>query len=154
MAEIKKVVDSVEDVQNSRALMIRFGRLYNFEQDDNFFSELQSLPSPYCAPDGGLFIAYEEGVPAGCLAYLKTDEPNTFILKRLFVLDIFRRKGIATLLVENALADARSLGGKYFKMGVKNWMDGADELCESCQMQEAVIPGISSRDQRLYEFEL
>ena len=75
----------------------------------NFDDEVAGLPGKYAPPEGRLFIAYVDGVPAGCIGLRKLDE-GVGEMKRLFVKEEFRGMKIGKLLLETFFEDADYLG--------------------------------------------
>src|SRR5690606_4916720 len=67
-----------------------------------------SLPGIFGPPDGRLLLASEDGEATGCVA-LKNLGNGTCELKRLYVRPAFRGKGIARMLVETLIRDARQM---------------------------------------------
>ncbi|MDX6473273.1 MAG: hypothetical protein QOK22_2089 [Gaiellaceae bacterium] len=74
-----------------------------------FDEELASLPGNYAGPRGRLLIASVDGEAVGCGALRELDS-RTAELKRLYVRPSARGAGIARLLAERLLAEARQLG--------------------------------------------
>lgn len=77
-----------------------------------FEEELRSLPGKYAPPDGRLYLAYL-GDLAGCIALRKIDD-GVCEMKRLFLRDNARGKGLGNELITNLIDEARSIG--YEKM--------------------------------------
>lgn len=78
-----------------------------------FEEELKNLPGKYAAPDGRLYIAWVDGEPAGCIAMRKLEE-GVCEMKRLYLRETARGRGLGKALIERLIADARSIG--YMKM--------------------------------------
>ena len=74
----------------------------------NYDEELRNLEGKYGLPDGRLYLALVDGTPAGCIALRKLDETRCE-LKRLYVRPAFRGRGLARLLTEQILRDARAI---------------------------------------------
>ena len=79
----------------------------------SFEEEVAGLPGRYALPGGRLYIAYVGGEPAGCIA-LRQIEPSVCEMKRLFLRDSARGRGIGVRLIEQVIADAQEIG--YTKM--------------------------------------
>lgn len=71
--------------------------------------EVENLEEKYGLPQGRLYIAYYENQVAGCIA-LKPLNDRQCEMKRLYVKPEFRRKGIAKMLVEKVVFDAKGIG--------------------------------------------
>lgn len=79
----------------------------------SFEQELADLPGKYAPPDGCLFLASEGEKILGCVAMRKIDA-ETCEMKRLFVRENGRGKGIGRELVKRVIERARRSG--YRKM--------------------------------------
>jgi N-acetylglutamate synthase and related acetyltransferases len=77
--------------------------------ENTFAAELASLPGQYAPPPGRLFLALEEGQPAGCAA-LRALDAKTCEMKRMFVYPQFHGKGIGRALAERLIHEARQIG--------------------------------------------
>lgn len=69
--------------------------------------ELATLPGAYSPPDGCLLLAEFGSVPAGCVALRRLDARHCE-MKRLYVRAAFRGAGLAGLLVERVIEQARA----------------------------------------------
>ena len=75
----------------------------------NFEKELAELPGAYAEPDGRLLLAHYHDELAGCVALRKLSD-GTCEMKRLFVREKFRGKGIGRLLIETIIRNAKEIG--------------------------------------------
>ncbi len=80
-----------------------------------FEAELASLPGAYARPRGRLLLAYIDGEPAGCIA-LRSLGDNVSEMKRLYVRDEFRGKGIGAGLIERLISDAKAIGYQAIRL--------------------------------------
>lgn len=71
-----------------------------------FEKELEDLPSHY---DSLLLGRWESDI-CGCVALKPYSDPNLCEMKRLYVLEGFRNKGIARNLINQTFVEARTLG--------------------------------------------
>ena len=71
-----------------------------------FEAELAGLPGDYAPPRGGLWLAEQPGGLAGCVA-LRPLDTGSAELKRLFVREAFRGRGLGRLLARHAIDFAR-----------------------------------------------
>ena len=113
--------DSETQVEHTRDLMRAFVRWHrNRHQEDlhlidayfdtgEFEDELASLPGKYAPPEGRLLLATCDGDAAGCVA-LRALDARTCEMKRMFVYERFRGKGIGRALVEAVIREARAAG--------------------------------------------
>ena len=75
----------------------------------NFEKELAELPGDYVPPNGRLLLAYDNGELVGCVALRKIGD-GSCEMKRLFVRDRFRGKGIGRLLIGTIIRNAKEIG--------------------------------------------
>jgi len=75
----------------------------------NFEKELANLPGDYAPPDGRLLLAYEDNELAGCIALRKIDQV-TCEMKRLFLREEFRGRGLGRRLIEAIMREAKQIG--------------------------------------------
>jgi ribosomal protein S18 acetylase RimI-like enzyme len=71
--------------------------------------EIACLESKYGLPYGRLYMAFYENQVAGCIALRKIDNTKCE-MKRLYVREEYRCKGIGKLLTEKVVSDAREIG--------------------------------------------
>ena len=81
----------------------------------NFERELSGLPGEYVPPAGRLLLAYEESELAGCVALREIDE-GVCEMKRLFLRDQFRGRGLGRQLIEAILREARQIGYRRIRL--------------------------------------
>lgn len=75
----------------------------------HYDEELDDLEAKYGRPDGRLYVLYEEGEAAACIALRRLDSRRAE-LKRLYVRPRFRGRGLSSLLLERILSDAEEIG--------------------------------------------
>ena len=75
----------------------------------HYDAEVADLTKKYGMPDGRLYVAWCDGQPAGCIALRRLDG-TTCELKRLYVRPAFRGRGIAGVMMQRILDDARAIG--------------------------------------------
>jgi len=75
-------------------------------------AEVADAPSAYTRGGGEVLLALVDGVAAGCIAFraARGETAATCEVKRLYVLEAFRGRALARLLVEEALKRARARG--------------------------------------------
>ena len=127
MLEIKPAYDSLEQV---KSLFREYARTLKIDLCfQGFDSELDGLPGKYALPKGRLYLAYWEGVAAGCVA-LKPLSEERCELKRLFVRPRFRGLKIGRALVERIIGDAAACGYREIVLDTLPRLTGAAALYE------------------------
>lgn len=76
----------------------------------SFEEELARLPGKYARPHGRLFVAEVEGRLSGVIALRPLGEMGVCEMKRLFVRDHAKGRGIGRALAERAVEHARAIG--------------------------------------------
>lgn len=105
-----------QEVQTAKMLFKEYAEWLGVDLSfQNFQEELDSMPGKYASPAGGLFIAKYDGDIAGCGAFRKLED-GVCEMKRLFVREEFRGKGIGRALAETIIAEARKTGYKKMRL--------------------------------------
>ena len=105
MLEIVEVTkDDVAALDQVKALFREYANWLSVDLSfQGFEEELSNLPEPaYVAPEGALFLARVDGLPAGCVA-VRHFENSTCEMKRLFVKDAFKGHGVGRALAARAI---------------------------------------------------
>lgn len=74
-----------------------------------FDQELEGLPGAYAPPSGALLVARDGAAAAGCVALRRIDE-RTGEMKRMYVREAWRGKGLGRRLALAVIAEARRRG--------------------------------------------
>ncbi|WP_428558718.1 MAG: GNAT family N-acetyltransferase [Solidesulfovibrio sp. DCME] len=93
----------------------------------HFDEELAGLPGRYAPPGGGLWLAWMEGMPAGCVA-LRPLETGICEMKRLSVRPAYAGQGLGRKLAEAAVAGARERGYAAIRLDTLESMTAANAL--------------------------
>jgi acetylglutamate kinase len=99
-----------------------------------FAEELERFPGEYAPPRGRILLALEEGQPAGCVA-LHEFEDGICEMKRLYVRDAFRGKGIGRSLALGIIAAARRIGYTRMRLDTIQQLHAANVLYRSLGFQ-------------------
>jgi putative acetyltransferase len=104
--------ETPSDIESIRELFLEYADSLGFSLCfQGFDEELKRLPGEYAPPSGRLFLAEFEGKPAGCIA-LKKKDAESCEMKRLYLREICRGKGVGRALAERLIAEARVIGYK------------------------------------------
>ena len=105
-----------EYIENTRALFREYAAWIEIDLCfQGFEKELAELPGEYAPPNGRLLLAFHEAELAGCVALRKKDEAICE-MKRLFVRDAFRGKGIGVNLIEMIIREAKDIGYQRMRL--------------------------------------
>jgi len=98
LAEQGIIIESVEDIDSEEE-----------DQDDNQYeSDLDHIDEVYVSGDGGFWIAWSAETPVG---HIGAQDIGGFVeLRRMYVREKFRRRGIGTLLVRSLIEHCKSEG--------------------------------------------
>jgi len=81
----------------------------------NFEKELAALPGSYAEPDGRLLLAFHDGKLAGCVGLRKIGA-GICEMKRVFVRDAFRERGIGRSLIRAVIQQATEIGYERMRL--------------------------------------
>ena len=95
------------------------------------------------------YLALVDGTPAGCIALRKLDEERCE-LKRLYVRPAFRGRGLARLLTEQILRDARAIGYRKILLDTLPFLESAIRLYRSLGFTDAPRYNDSPLDTTLF----
>ena len=98
---------TTQDLEDVRILFGEYSRLVAealcFQ---NFDQELETLPGRYAPPEGALLIARDGPAAAGCVA-LRRLEDGSGEMKRMYVRDAYRGKGLGRRLALAIIEEAQ-----------------------------------------------
>ena len=107
---------SAGQIAQARELFLEYAQSLGFSLCfQSFDQELAGLPGDYAPPDGRMLLAEFEGQLAGCVALHKLDG-NICEMKRLYLRQQFRGKGLGRALAETIIAEARAIGYQRMRL--------------------------------------
>jgi ribosomal protein S18 acetylase RimI-like enzyme len=113
------------EIAQARALILEYIKWLNHDLCfQNIDEELSRFPEKYDEPDGAFFIAKENDNIIGCAGLKKMDD-KTCEMKRLFVNDKYRGKGLGKKLVEMIIEAAKSKNYEKMQLDTLNTMENA-----------------------------
>lgn len=86
-----------------------------------FEKELSIIHQMYAPPNGALFVVYDQNVAIGCLGLRKIDD-GVGELKRMYLKESYRQKGIGKMMLDAALEKARSIGYQKVRLDTLDTM--------------------------------
>jgi GNAT superfamily N-acetyltransferase len=107
---------SAENIEHARQLFKEYAAWLEIDLCfQNFDKELASLPGAYAWPDGRLLLVLVDTQLAGCVALRKIGD-GTCEMKRLFLRQAFRGKGLGRKLAEAIIQEARQIGYQRMRL--------------------------------------
>ena len=100
-----------------------------------FQEEMATLPGKYQEPQGVLILLNIKGEAAGCCALRPLDD-RICELKRLYVKEEHRRRGLSKILMERILKEAKEKGYERIRLDTLETMKPAIQLYRSYGFQE------------------
>ena len=105
-----------EQIASIRQLFLEYANSLSFSLCfQSFEKELAELPGDYAPPAGRLLLVTANHQPAGCVA-LHRIAPEVCEMKRLYVRQQFRGKGLGRMLAKRVIADAREIGYQKLRL--------------------------------------
>jgi ribosomal protein S18 acetylase RimI-like enzyme len=113
------------EIAKTRALVLEYIKWLNQDLSfQNIDEELNRFPEKYDEPDGALIIAKENDTVVGCVGLKKLDD-KTCEMKRLFVDNNYRGKGIGKKLVEMIIEEAKLKNYEKMRLDTLDTMESA-----------------------------
>ncbi|WP_395645600.1 GNAT family N-acetyltransferase [Terricaulis sp.] len=94
-----------------------------------FEEELATLPGKYAPPRGSLRVAYDGATPLGCVA-MRDMGGSVCEMKRMFVPEAARGRGVGRRLAEQIISDARTAGYRLMRLDTSKRQGDAMRLYE------------------------
>ncbi len=119
--DIETVRQLFEEYRETLGVDLRF---------QSYQDELTGLPGKYAPPGGGLYLAFADGAPAGCVAF-RYYAQDICECKRLYVRPEFRGAGVATSLMRTIIHQARVAGYKKIYLDTLQTLERAFSLYQT-----------------------
>jgi ribosomal protein S18 acetylase RimI-like enzyme len=117
-----------DEIQNARSLIIEYIKWLNQDLSfQNIDEELNNFPQKYSEPDGIFIIAKENSNVVGCVGLKKIDG-KICEMKRLFVNNNHRGKGIGRKLIDIIIEEAKLKGYEIIRLDTLATMESALRL--------------------------
>jgi ribosomal protein S18 acetylase RimI-like enzyme len=127
---------SQKDFADAKNLFIEYATSLNFELCfQNFEKEISDLPAQYSEPTGCIIMCYENDRPIGCVGLRKFSD-GICEMKRLYLKNEARRKGIGRTLTEKVIEKAKRYGYKKMQLDTIETMKEAISLYKSMGFRE------------------
>jgi putative acetyltransferase len=108
--------ESHTDIEDARAIFREYEQWLGMSLCfQSFEDELADLPGKYAAPSGRLYLARIDGETVGCIALRKLEE-GICEMKRLYLRESARGKGVGVTLIEKVIADAIEMGYERMRL--------------------------------------
>lgn len=133
----------------TRMLAEEDGSIQGYLTLQGYEEELRHLEDKYGPPGGRLYLARCDGAPAGCVGLRKMDDRRCE-LKRLYVRPQFRGRHVGSLLVGQAIDDARTLGYARMLLDTLPFLQGAIYLYRRLGFYEIPRYNDSPMDTSIY----
>lgn len=126
-----------EDIEAVRDLIVEYAAWLDIDLCfQNYDAEIADLAAAYGAPAGRLYLVRADRSPAACIALRPLAIEGEAELKRLYVRPAYRGQGIARMLVQRGIADARTIGYRILRLDtLPPRMSEADALYRSFGFQ-------------------
>ena len=115
----------------------------------NYDDELKDFRDKYGLPDGRLYLAYWNGEAVGSIALRKIDD-ETCELKRMYVKPAFRKNGIAKMLIQQLVTDARDIGYRSMLLDTLPFLQTAIHMYQKIGFYEIERYNNSPMDTSIY----
>jgi GNAT superfamily N-acetyltransferase len=135
MITIKRVEHKTE-IEDATLILEEYARIRNYDEAlGDYKAEISGLPDKYSPPKACLLVAHYNNEAAGIVAFRIFDE-GICEMKRLFVIDKFKSKGVGKQLVYQIIREAVLL--KYNKMYLDThpWMTKAQSIYQNIGFKE------------------
>jgi putative acetyltransferase len=137
---IFKLITEEEDFRKARNLFIEYANSLDFDLHfQNFDKELEEIDIQYNKPGGGLILIIESftSKEVGCAGIRKSEE-KIAELKRMFIKEEHRNKGLGKQLLQRAIELSKELGYEKIRLDTLDTMKPAIALYEKFGFKQTV----------------
>lgn len=154
---IFKLINEDEDFQKARNLFIEYANSLDFNLHfQNFDKELKEIDIQYNKPHGGLILIIDSlsGEEVGCVGIRKFEE-KLAELKRMFIKESYRNKGLGGELLQRAIELSRDLGYEKIRLDTLDTMKAAIVLYEKSGFKQTDAYRYNPHENvKYYEFQI
>jgi N-acetylglutamate synthase-like GNAT family acetyltransferase len=126
MVEYEKLQD--RDIEKAKSLIREYITWLNIDLSfQDIDTEMDSFPEKYREPEGSFIVARDGEALVGCVG-LKKLETGICEMKRLFVSDTHKSRGVGKRLVESILEEAKAKGYRKMRLDTLSRMQSAISL--------------------------
>lgn len=115
----------------------------------HYDAEIRDLTVKYGLPDGRLYLVRIDGQAAACIALRKLDQERCE-LKRLYVRPAYRKQGLASMLVNRIIVDARELGYRHLLLDTLPFLQVAIRMYRNLGFYDIPCYNDSPLDHTIY----
>jgi N-acetylglutamate synthase-like GNAT family acetyltransferase len=125
---VYKKLETKDEILKTKTLILEYIKWLNQDLSyQNIDDELLNFPEKYKEPSGAFVIAKIDENVIGC-AGLKKFSDEICEMKRLYVLDNFKGKGIGKKLTEKIIAEAKTKNYEKMRLDTFDKMEAALEI--------------------------
>lgn len=122
---VYKKLETDKEIIRAKGLILEYIKWLNTDLSfQNIDDELNNFPEKYQEPNGDFIIAKDNEDVIGCVGIRKI-EKNVCEMKRLFVKDNYKGKGIGKKLVEKIMEEAKIKNYHKIRLDTSNTMQAA-----------------------------
>jgi ribosomal protein S18 acetylase RimI-like enzyme len=123
-----KIAETKKDYEDAKALFLEYKESLNLDLCfQKFHEEISNLPAQYSEPTGCIILSCENEKPFGCVAVRKFED-SVCEMKRLYIPESYRGKGIGRELTARIISKAKELGYKKMRLDTLETMKEAISL--------------------------
>jgi len=127
---------SEKSIEHARELFIEYADYIGFDLEfQNFDNEVKMLPKDYAPPKGCILLAFFKKDLAGCVA-LRPYKDKICEMKRLYVRQTYRGKGIGKALSKKIIEKAKIISFTHMRLDTLPYMKEAITIYLSLGFKE------------------